>query len=46
MEPSLTNRQLFPDIQIRERTGAWGRKGLSSGKCEIREGGISWRSGS
>jgi hypothetical protein len=46
MEPALvTDRELFPDIQSRARTGGWGRKGLSSGKCEIRNTGIHWVSG-
>ncbi len=45
MESSLMDRQLFPDIRRQKRTGGRGRKGLSSGKCEIRDTGISWRSG-
>ena len=45
MESSLTNRQLFPNIQFQERTGGWGRKGLSSGTCEVRNTGIHWLSG-
>jgi hypothetical protein len=43
-ESSLTNHDLFPNIEFRERAGGWGRKGLSSGSCEIRNTGIHWLS--
>lgn len=45
VEDNLTNRELFPDILRNKRSGGWGRKGLSSGKCEVRDTGIQWRSG-
>jgi len=44
-EFSLVDIHMFPDIRRQERTGGWGRKGLSSGRCEIRDTGIRWRSG-
>jgi hypothetical protein len=44
-ESSLGNRRMFPDLHRHSRIGGWGRRGLSSGKCEIRDSGIAWRSG-
>jgi hypothetical protein len=45
MESSLTNKELFANIQSETRGGGWGRKGLSSGSCEIRNTGVRWISG-
>src|SRR5271165_7204250 len=46
MESSLlADAQLFPDIHWRQRVGGWGRAGLCAGRGEVRDTGISWRSG-
>jgi len=44
-EATLLDKELFPDIRYKKRAGGWGRKGLSSGKCEIRNTGMHWLSG-
>jgi len=41
----LADKEQFPDIRWRKRSGGFGRSGLSSGKCAIRDDGITWRSG-
>jgi hypothetical protein len=46
MESSLlADTEVFPDIRWQERPGGWGRAGLCAGKGEIRDSGVTWRSG-
>jgi hypothetical protein len=44
-EASLENVPSFPNIHRHERIGRRGRRRHSSGRCELRDDGISWQSG-